>query len=70
MAKITLIKTDAAIDKMITSIASRGSKLQHDTHRVLASILVADVVFQLNWQLMNLFDCRGHLRDEKGYAGI
>ena len=40
MAKITLIKTDVAIDKMIASIASRGSKLQADTHRVLASIAV------------------------------
>lgn len=40
MAKITLIKTDVAIDKMIMSIASRGSKLQDDTHRVLASIAV------------------------------
>lgn len=37
---VTLITTDAKIDDMITSIGKRGTKLQNDTHRVLASLAV------------------------------
>ena len=38
--QVTLIATDAKIDDMIKSIANRGTKLQGDMHRVLASLAV------------------------------
>ena len=37
--KITLIKTDSAIDKMIVSIGKRGQSIQSDIHRAGCSIV-------------------------------